>query len=99
MRSQLRHSSPTQAGRRAKPVVSAEYVVGLTDGEGCFKKHPLQSISKQKSFEVFCTIAELVQQGVHHTGAGIKKIQRLKTRVNYRARVVREIRSLRGDAK
>ena len=35
-RSQLRHSISTHVGRRTKPVVSADYVVGLTDGEGCF---------------------------------------------------------------
>jgi hypothetical protein len=38
--SQLRHSIPTgresDLGRRTKPILSADYVVGLTDGEGCF---------------------------------------------------------------
>ncbi len=37
MRSQLRHSNPElNLGRRTKPTVSADYIVGLTDGEGCF---------------------------------------------------------------
>jgi len=36
IRSQLRHSTPTIIGGRTKPVLAAEYVVGLTDGEGCF---------------------------------------------------------------
>lgn len=37
MRSQLRHSKPKISfGRRTKPMVSADYIVGLTDGEGCF---------------------------------------------------------------
>lgn len=35
-RSQLRHSSPFKNGRRTKPTVSIDYIVGLTDGEGCF---------------------------------------------------------------
>ena len=34
-RSQLRHSTP-RGGGRTKPIVSADYVAGLTDGEGCF---------------------------------------------------------------
>ena len=43
MRSQLRRSTPIDIsqtaeayGGRTKPVVTAEYIVGLTDGEGCF---------------------------------------------------------------
>ena len=35
-RSQLRHSTSMNVGGRTKPMVSADYVVGLTDGEGCF---------------------------------------------------------------
>lgn len=40
-RSQLRHSSfnflfSKKLERRTKPKVSADYIVGLTDGEGCF---------------------------------------------------------------
>ena len=35
-RSQLRHSTPIIIGGRTKPILAAEYVVGLTDGEGCF---------------------------------------------------------------
>lgn len=35
-RSQLRHSSFEQSKRRTKPTVSPDYIVGLTDGEGCF---------------------------------------------------------------
>ena len=143
---------------RTKPTVSKDYVVGLTDGEGCFfvntwnspaykagcgiqlhfhikmqekdkpllekikntlkcgavyfqkehranhcqcyrytvnshrdilkvvipffKKHPLQSVSKQKSFVVFCQIAELIQSGKHLTKHGIKKIRTLKSQMN-----------------
>jgi hypothetical protein len=36
-RSQQIHSSPTKIGRREKPkYLSSDYIVGLTDGEGCF---------------------------------------------------------------
>lgn len=37
VRSQLRHSKlGFLPGRRTKPTVSDDYIVGLTDGEGCF---------------------------------------------------------------
>jgi hypothetical protein len=178
-RSQLRYSIPLDNfisnRRRTKPTVSPDYIVGLTDGEGCFyvsvrppynknggaiiqlnffikvqekdrkmlekvkntlgcgavyfqhetrinhtqcyrytvnshrdiigiiipffQKHFLQSSSKQKSFKIFCQIARLVERGLHHTGAGIKKIQKLKMEMNRRTRVVREIRMLRGNSK
>ena len=143
---------------RTKPIVSKEYIVGLTDGEGCFhanvwksdsyragyavqlhfhikmqetdrpllekvkntlgcgnvyfqkevranhcqcyrytvssckdiqetiipffQKHPLQSISKQKSFKVFCKIAHIVQSGDHLTKDGIERIKTLKSQMN-----------------
>lgn len=143
---------------RTKPIVSEDYVVGLTDGEGCFhvntwkspayragygvqmhfhikmqekdkpllekvkntmqcgavyfqkeqrinhcqcyrytvnsqkdvfervipffKKHSLQSVSKAKSFSVFCQIAELVKSGQHLTESGIDKIRTLKLQMN-----------------
>ncbi len=143
---------------RTLPVVSNEYVVGLTDGEGCFyvnmwkssayragagvqmhfhlkmqerdrellekvrntvgcgtvyfqkerranhcqcyrytvsaqrdiqnivipffKKYPLQSASKNASFEIFCKIAALVKEGEHLTPKGLEKIRELKTCMN-----------------
>ena len=158
-RSQLRHSTPLSGGR-TKPVVSPDYIVGLTDGEGCFyvlvrppynrkggamvqlcffikvkkedrgmlekvrksldcgsvyfqhekranhtqcyrytvnthrdifgkiipffQKHQLQGNSKQKTFRIFCAIAELVRNGAHHTKKGIRKIKKLKKRMNRR---------------
>ncbi|MBI3232058.1 MAG: LAGLIDADG family homing endonuclease [Candidatus Doudnabacteria bacterium] len=161
--------------RRTKPKVSADYVVGLTDGEGCFYvliksplnkegggritlnffikvqeqdrgmlekvrntlkcgtayfqpesrenhsqcyrytvnthagilgviipffiKHPLQSKSKRKNFELFCKIAKLVKIGAHHSKSGLDRIRLLKSQMNLRTRVVREIRTLRGNAK
>lgn len=35
-RSQLRHSTSTLVEGRTKPMISSDYIVGLTDGEGCF---------------------------------------------------------------
>lgn len=143
---------------RTKPIVSADYVVGLTDGEGCFyvnvldsphyfggarvdlnfhiklnekdksllekmkntlrcgnvyfqkeqrknhtqcyrytvgshkdiigkiipffKKHHLQSNSKQKSFYAFCKIAKIVQTKKHLTEKGVEQIRKLKLRMN-----------------
>ena len=143
---------------RTKPIVSADYIVGLTDGEGCFyvsvsnspfylggarvslnfhikmnekdkdllqkvkntlecgnvyfqkeqrenhaqcyrytigshrditekivpffKKHHLQSASKQKSFKAFCEISEIVKVKKHLTKNGIKRIRKLKARMN-----------------
>lgn len=145
---------------RTKPTVSEEYVVGITDGEGCFfvnisksaayrsgwqvqmhfhlklraedeeilwkirntldcgnvyfqkeqrknhtqcyrytvsalrdihekiipffKAHPLHTASKRRSFETFCEIARLVQQGVHHTAEGVEEIRVLKQKMNQR---------------
>jgi hypothetical protein len=47
MRSQLRrsteHSNNLSAPGRTKPTVSPEYIVGLTDGEGCFYVHVRES--------------------------------------------------------
>lgn len=143
---------------RTKPTVSEDYIVGLTDGEGCFyvnvgksslyrsgwfvqmhfhiklqeadkfllqkvcntlkcgnvyfqkekranhtqcyrytvssfrdisgniipffRKHSLQTKSKQKSFMVFCRIADLVKQKSHLTPEGINKIRALKSKMN-----------------
>src|SRR3989338_5469134 len=143
---------------RTKPRVSNEYVVGLTDGEGCFyvnvgvssryrsgmriqmhfhikmqekdkqliekikntigcgavyfqkerrvnhtqcyrytvssqsdvlnivipffKRHPLQSYSKNYSFRMFCKIAELVKSKAHLSKTGIDKIRVLKSKMN-----------------
>ncbi|PIU99294.1 hypothetical protein COS59_00520 [Candidatus Wolfebacteria bacterium CG03_land_8_20_14_0_80_36_15] len=156
----MRHVSMIYLGcmGRTKPIVSADYVVGLTDGEGCFyvnvadsssyrggaridlnfyvkmnekdidlllkikntlgcgnvyfqkeqrknhtqcyrytvgshrdvigkiipffKKHRLQSASKQKSFHAFCKIAEIVQTKRHLTKNGVKQIRKLKAQMN-----------------
>ncbi len=181
MRSQLRHSTRSERDvvfsgwGRAKPMVSADYIVGLTDGEGCFyvlvrppynrnggamvqlrffikvqegdkdilekvrstldcgsvyfqnemrvnhtqcyrytvgshrdifgkiipffRTHPLHANSKSRNFKIFCNVAALVLRGAHHTKDGISKIQKLKSQMNHRTRVVREIRTLRGNTK
>lgn len=143
---------------RTKPIVANEYVVGLTDGEGCFyvnawksssykagygiqmhfhlkmqekdkpllekikntldcgavyfqkeqrinhcqcyrytvnsqkdifekvipffQKYPLQSVSKAKSFSVFCQVANLVKSGEHLKESGVESIRALKLQMN-----------------
>jgi hypothetical protein len=158
--SQLSHSTLPKSKRRTNPVLKAEYIVGLTDGEGCFyvnvresasyragasvelqfhiklnsrdrelleavkeslgcggvyfqketranhaqcfrytvnshqtiietiipffKKYPLQSSSKIISFQYFCEIAKMVEQKLHHSSEGIRRIRELKSRMNKR---------------
>ena len=57
MRSQQRHSTPMQIGGRTKPgKLSADYIVGLTDGEGSFTVY-LRPPSKQNGsihYRVVC---------------------------------------------
>lgn len=57
-----------------------------------FKKHPLQS-KKRHDFEIFCRIVEIINRREHLTEEGLEEIRRLKSRMNIRARPVREIRS------
>jgi hypothetical protein len=47
-----------------------------------FLHYPLQSVSKRKSFKIFCQIAKLVETGEHLTSSGIKKIRALKLKMN-----------------
>ena len=47
-----------------------------------FKKHPLQSASKQKSFKAFCRIVKIVQTKKHLTKSGVKQIRILKACMN-----------------
>ena len=47
-----------------------------------FKQNPLQSYSKNASFQVFCKIAKLVKSGAHFTEKGISKIRELKSTMN-----------------
>jgi hypothetical protein len=143
---------------RTKPIVAKDYIVGLTDGEGCFyvnvwessayrsgygvqlhfhikmqerdhgllrkimntlrcgavyfqkeqranhaqcyrytvhaqrdifskiipffQQNQLESVSKRKSFAIFCQIAQLVQNKAHLTTEGIKQIRMLKKHMN-----------------
>ena len=163
--SQLRRSTMRQLNvtiklsmGRTKPIVSKDYIVGLTDGEGCFyvnlwksssykagygvqlhfhlkmqekdkpllekikntlncgavyfqkeqranhcqcyrytvssqrdiidkvipffKQYPLQSVSKSKSFGIFCQIANLVKSGEHLTESGVERVRTLKLNMN-----------------
>ena len=47
-----------------------------------FLRYPLQSVSKHKSFKVFCEIARLVEKRAHLTKKGIEKIRLLKSQMN-----------------
>ena len=49
-----------------------------------FNKYPLQSVSKQNNFLIFCRIAELVKRGEHHNSEGIEKIKEFKSQMNHR---------------
>ena len=64
-----------------------------------FQNYPLQSTSKSRNFKFFCDVASLVLQGAHHKREGINQIKKLKSQMNHRTRVVREIRMLRGNTK
>ena len=47
-----------------------------------FLKYPLQSVSKDKSFMIFCKVAQLVKLGEHLKKSGIIKIKKLKSKMN-----------------
>ena len=47
-----------------------------------FTSHPLQTVSKQKSFNAFCEIATLIEKGEHLTEKGVGKIRVLKQTMN-----------------
>ena len=61
-----------------------------------FIRHPLES-KRDKDFELFCQILDLAMAKAHHTKDGLQKIMKLKSKMHAGARVVREIRSLRGN--
>lgn len=63
-----------------------------------FDKHPLQS-QKMTNYLLFRQIGEQIKNGEHKTSLGFKKIQQLKSRMNNRTRLVREIRSPSGNSK
>jgi hypothetical protein len=47
-----------------------------------FKTYPLLSESKKKNFAIFCEIAYLMNQGMHRTEEGLKKILELREFIN-----------------
>lgn len=49
-----------------------------------FIRYPLQCPSKRQNFSLFCTISKLVEERLHLTKDGIKKIRLLKNRMNRR---------------
>ena len=49
-----------------------------------FRNNLLQTASKQKSFDLFCKIAELIKMKKHLTPEGIQKIVSLKQAMNHR---------------
>lgn len=51
---------------RTKPIVANEYIVGLTDGEGCF----------------YVNIGNLIKKGKHLNKKGITRIRLLKMQMN-----------------
>lgn len=63
-----------------------------------FNKYPLHS-KKNKEFQLFKTIFQLVQKREHKTPTGLKEIEKLKSEMNRRARWVREIRLPSGNGK
>ena len=49
-----------------------------------FERHPLQTASKKKNFELFARISKIVGKGEHLTRKGIDKIVKLKAKMNQR---------------
>lgn len=49
-----------------------------------FRKHSLQSKTKQKSFKIFCQIADMVKKNTHLLPRGAERIQKLKSKMNSR---------------
>ena len=47
-----------------------------------FQKYPVLSISKQKNFEIFCAIAQLMEKGEHRNLIGLRKIVELREKIN-----------------
>lgn len=47
-----------------------------------FKRHPLQSISKQINFRLFCQVATVIRSGKHLTKSGLTRIKILKLKMN-----------------
>ncbi len=49
-----------------------------------FQRYSLQTVSKQRSFRIFCKIAEIVNAKEHLTHKGVEKIRVLKQKMNQR---------------
>ena len=65
-------------------MLSADFIVGLTDGEGSFtvfKRHPLES-KRIKDFQIFCKVHDLAIAKAHHTKGGLARIAQLKAQMH-----------------
>ena len=47
-----------------------------------FQKYPVLSVSKQKNFDIFCAIAQLMEKGEHRNLIGLRKILELREIIN-----------------
>lgn len=47
-----------------------------------FKEHALQFYSKRNDFEIFCSMMELLEKGVHKTESGLRELLGLKQRMH-----------------
>ena len=47
-----------------------------------FLRYPVLSESKQRNFDIFCKIADLMEKGEHKTQSGLKKILLLRETIN-----------------
>lgn len=47
-----------------------------------FQQFPMQSISKQRNFAIFCEIAKLMEKGEHRNLIGLRKILELRETIN-----------------
>lgn len=47
-----------------------------------FKKNPLRFPSKQKDFQIFCTLMEGIKRGDHLTESGLARLRQLKSKMH-----------------
>ncbi|MDO8183798.1 MAG: LAGLIDADG family homing endonuclease [bacterium] len=47
-----------------------------------FKVNPLRFPSKRRDFELFCQMLALIEEGVHHTQAGLARLAKLKAQMH-----------------
>lgn len=47
-----------------------------------FRKNQLQTISRKKDFQIFCVLVEMIDQKVHFTKFGLRKMLKLKEKMH-----------------